>query len=168
MTGVVRTVLMVAALASAGLMPAWAHKGSDAYLDVQQTSLAASASGAGADDASSRGFRFKLSVAIKDLDQILPLDANADGKVTWGEVRTATPAVQQLLNEVANIEPPAMCRLAWQADGVEQRGDGAYMRMVAQAMCSATNGGCIPATRCWRRKPTCVRPLISRATTSSN
>ena len=142
MTGVVRTLLVVAAMASAGLTPAWAHKGSDAYLDVQQTSLAASASAsgasAGADDASSRGFRFTLSVAIKDLDQILPLDANADGKVTWGEVRTATPAVQQLLNEVANIEPPAMCRLAWQADGVEQRGDGAYMRMVAQAMCPLT------------------------------
>ena len=144
-----RFVLALLMIAALGLTPAWAHKGSDAYLDVQQTDGVAPASNttASTEAASLHGLRFTLSVAIKDLDQILPLDANADGKVTWGEVRAATPRVQQLLTEVAQIEPPPVaqaalppapgttCRIVWQADGVEQRGDGAYMRMVAQARC---------------------------------
>lgn len=119
-----------------------AHKGSDAYLDVQQ--------GAAGE------FSFTYSVAIKDLDLLLPLDANADGKVTWGELKTAMPAILSLLNVAANIETtdakagslpgisgvstaadaPA-CRLNWQPGGIEQRGDGNYVRLVAQARCPA-------------------------------
>ena len=119
-----------------------AHKGSDAYLDVQQ--------GAAGE------FSFTYSVAIKDLDLLLPLDANADGKVTWGELKTAMPAILSLLNMAANIEStdakagslpgtsgvstaanaPA-CRLNWQPGGIEQRGDGNYVRLVAQARCPA-------------------------------
>ena len=147
----VQALLVITVLAGLGLKPAWAHKGSDAYLDVQQISGIAAASGVSvnanpsADDAYLHGYRFTLSVAIKDLDQILPLDANADGKVTWGEVKAATPGVQQLLNDVANIEPASTsqspgavtCRLAWQADGIERRGDGTYMRLAAQARCPA-------------------------------
>jgi len=136
MIDVARALLATCALVMLGLNPAWAHKGSDAYLDVQQIATVAPA--VNADDAVWRSLRFTLSVAIKDLDQVLPLDANADGKVTWGEVKVATPAVLQLLNVVANTDPTAgavTCRLTWQSDGVEQRGDGAYMRMVAQARC---------------------------------
>ncbi|MGH6637807.1 MAG: hypothetical protein ACREBY_04275, partial [Polaromonas sp.] len=78
---------------------ALAHKGSDAYLDVQETPQrvkdAASAASDAPDAAAAkdalphRGFRFVLAVAIKDLDVLVPMDANADGKVTWGEVKAA-------------------------------------------------------------------------------
>ena len=130
-------------LAAAGADSALAHKGSDAYLDVQQVSDAAS-------DPAQRDYRFALAVAIKDLDQILPLDANADGKVTWGEVKVATPSVLVLLNEAANTEtlasPPASsaldgltaaspCHLEWKFDGLERRSDGTYLRVRAQARC---------------------------------
>ena len=93
-------------------------------------------------------------MAIKDLDLVVPIDANADGKVTWGEVKAAMPLVLALLNEVANIEPPpgrvasiepppalqanaVACRLNWQSDGIERRTDGAYLRVAALARCSA-------------------------------
>lgn len=117
-----------------------AHKGSDAYLDVQETAQAV----AEQDAAQHRDFRFVLAVAIKDLDLLVPIDANADGAVTWGEVKAAMPEVLSLLNGVANtgLLPRAdaaapACTLQWQADGIERRSDGAYLRMKAQARCPA-------------------------------
>ena len=118
--------------------PALAHKGSDAYLDVRQTEPPA-----GAGNVSE--LRFALAVALRDLDLIVPVDANADARVSWGEVRAATPQVLAALNTLANLEAPPQvasgpapaCRLDWQADGLERRSDGVYFRAVAQARCPA-------------------------------
>ena len=117
--------------------PALAHKGSDAYLDVRQTQAPA---GAG----SVSDFRFALAVALRDLDLIVPVDANADARMSWGEVRAATPQVLAALNTLAHLEVPGAasgplpaCRLDWQADGVERRSDGVYFRALAQARCPA-------------------------------
>ena len=118
--------LWLACLMLLGSQGAWAHKGSDAYLDVQQVNEGTL--GGGGQD-----FRFVLAVAIKDLDLLLPLDGNADGKVTWGEVKAAMPQVQALLNQAANTGPA--CRLDWQPGGMDRRSDGAYLRLVAQARC---------------------------------
>ena len=137
-----------------GAGPALAHKGSDAYLDVQELAdtAAPEAPGAAVRAATQRVYRFSLAVAIKDLDLLVPIDANADGKVTWGEVKAAMPLVRALANEVANIEPqgqgqaqpqaagPAAaspCHLDWQSDGLDLRGDGTYIRLAAQARCPA-------------------------------
>ena len=135
---------MLALALGAGL--AQAHKGSDAYLDVQEVSDTASGVSAAASDPAQRHFRFGLSVAIKDLDLLVPVDANADGKVTWGEVKSAMPLVLALANEAVNLEPPpgqqgnaAACRLNWQSDGVERRSDGAYVRFAAQARCAVVD-----------------------------
>ena len=103
---------------------ALAHKGSDAYLDVQQAEQGVS--------------QFKLSIAIKDLDLILPLDGNADGKVTWGEVKAAAPGIVEVINANANLEATA-CRLQWQFSQLEKRNDGAYMMFEAQTACPAGN-----------------------------
>ncbi len=112
---------------------AQAHKGSDAYLEVQQTAVDA----AGA----SRDFRLVLAVAVRDLDLVVPMDANADGRVTWGEVKAATPQALALFNDKAGFDVPAgapdACRLAWQADGLERRSDGVYLRAAATARCPA-------------------------------
>jgi hypothetical protein len=131
-----RTLLCFCCLTVVSGGAALAHKGSDAYLDVQQVNGVAP------------DYRFTLSVAIKDLDQVLPLDADADGKVTWGEVKNAMPQVLALLNKSANTERVAdalatgqvtldSCHLAWKFDGVERRGDGAYLRLAAQGRCTA-------------------------------
>jgi hypothetical protein len=118
--------------------PALAHKGSDAYLDVQQLEQAASQGAAGSAEKIS-DFRFVLAVALRDLDLVVPLDANADARLTWGEVKAATPQVLALLNQVAQLDVPpgtqAACALHWQADGLERRSDGVYLRAAAQARC---------------------------------
>ena len=125
---------------------ALAHKGSDAYLDVQSKSVAATGSVNNVPqipgDPKIRGYGFTLSVAIKDLDLALPLDANADGKVTWGEIKAAMPQVQTLANQSAGLHAgggqAAGCRLDWQYAGLEQRSDGAYVKLASSSQCDLT------------------------------
>ncbi len=112
---------------------ALAHKGSDAYLDVRE---AVPPAGASVSAAQAAEYRFALSVALKDLDLVVSVDANADGQVTWAEVKTAAPDVARLLDQVVQLESSAApCRLDWQPDGVERRSDGVYARMAATAVC---------------------------------
>ena len=132
-----------------GTVSALAHKGSDAYLDVREIPPVAGA--APSPVVALKEYRFSLAIAIKDLDLLVPVDSNSDGKVTWGEVKAAMPLVLALANEAANLEsgPRAQaqrpgqpvagaCHLNWQSDGVDQRSDGHYVRLVAQARCPAT------------------------------
>ena len=102
-------------------LPVWAHKGSDAYLDIRETGSA---------------LNIQLSVALKDLDLLLPIDANADGVLTWAEVQAATPAVLALLQTHTGLEAPAPgCALQWRFDGLERRSDGTYLRARSQPNC---------------------------------
>lgn len=157
--------------------PAHAHKGSDAYLDVQdvqqvQASTPASRSAASAapgtggnadtntntntSDPAPGDLRLVLAVALRDLDLLVPIDANADARITWGEIKTATPQLLALFNATTGLAPdteqaaqsgtpaaatppprPDACALAWQADGLERRSDGVYFRAAAQARCPA-------------------------------
>lgn len=113
----------------------WAHKGSDAYLDVRQ---ADAASESGPADT----IRFRLSVALRDLDQVVEIDTNQDARLSWGEVKAAMPQLLALLTGSANTDsapssPASSCRLDWHSDGLERRGDGVYLRVAAQAACAA-------------------------------
>jgi HupE / UreJ protein len=122
---------------------ALAHKGSDAYLDVQTKVVAAAASASNLPQAQNvRGYEFTLSIAIKDLDLALPLDANADGQVTWGEIKAVLPQVQQLANQSAllhvNADQSTACRLDWHYAALEQRSDGAYVKLASTSHCDAT------------------------------
>lgn len=159
--------MMALLMALSVISPALAHKGSDAYLDVQQLAAPAtpalSATSSAADRNSAQGlvdFKLELAVAIRDLDLVVPIDANADAQVTWGEIKTATPQILSLLNETAALTttiaaadtaappareptqkqvdgPGAICPLSWQADGLERRSDGVYFRAAAEAHCPA-------------------------------
>jgi hypothetical protein len=137
----IKTSCLVVVWACLGLSSAWAHKGSDAYLDVQEVVMPPSASSQA--ERNLRDYQLQFAVAVKDLDLILPLDANADGQVTWGEIRAATPLVIASLNSAARLEVvsgPSSCALHWQYDGVERRSDGAYLRFASQALCSMEQG----------------------------
>lgn len=122
--GLARLAVLLAGWALAAT--AWAHKGSDAYLDLQD---------------SPDGLQATLSVALKDLDLLLPLDADADGLLTWGEVQAATPAVLDLLQQHARLQPDppqdAACTAVWRFDGLERRSDGTYLRAASRSPCAA-------------------------------
>ena len=139
------TAMLLISLGCAGA--ALAHKGSDAFLDVQEAAIALP--GAATTAPQERNLRFELSVAIKDLDLLVPMDANSDGNVTWGEAKAATPAVVALLNQAANlvvgnvagnavgnaVGNVAACHLGWQFQGLERRSDGAYLQLSSEARC---------------------------------
>lgn len=136
--GALRGLCCAAVLALWCSGAAQAHKGSDAYLDLRQIPSEAASSNTDA-PASQRSLRLVLSVAIKDLDLLLPLDANSDGRVTWGETRSVMPQVQQAVDGAVALDSAApACALRWQFDGIEQRGDGAYVRLAAAAQCPTT------------------------------
>ncbi|HTL92607.1 MAG TPA: hypothetical protein VL176_09680, partial [Steroidobacteraceae bacterium] len=56
--------------------PAYAHKPSDSYLTLSVAS-------------SGELLRGQWDIALRDLDFVLGLDANADGEITWAELKAA-------------------------------------------------------------------------------
>ena len=83
--------LLVAALLCAATS-AWAHKPSDSYLTLRVDAQRISG---------------QWDIALRDLDFALGLDADGDGQITWGEVRTRH-------DEIAAY---AAARLALRSDG---------------------------------------------------
>ncbi len=120
---------------------AQAHKGSDAYLDVRQAAvLPDPAPPSSQREEPPQAYQFVLSVALRDLDQVVAVDANGDARITWGEIRAASTQMVQVLREAVRLDPgdvPSQdaCGLAWQPDGFERRSDGLYLRVAAQALC---------------------------------
>ncbi len=101
---------------------AWAHKPSDSYLSLRSDGPAITG---------------QWDIALRDLDVVLGLDADGDGQITWGEVRTRH-------EEIAAF---ALARLQLQADGqpctlsagpqqVDEHTDGAYTVIPLQARCA--------------------------------
>ncbi len=157
-----RCALLALALLWVGTPVALAHKGSDAYLEVRQLpDAAAPTSGvdrrADSQGRSAQDFRFVLSVALRDLDQVVAVDADGDARITWGEVKRATPQLLALLDQTVRLAVGAgdkvsgtpeggsdsaanpACALRWQADGLERRSDGSYFRAAATVRCASAD-----------------------------
>ncbi len=112
-------------LLGAALLPAaWAHKPSDSYLSVKTDGSAV--------------VEGRWDIALRDLDFAIGLDADGDGRITWGEVRTRH----------AEIARYATARLQLQADGqpctvqvgaqlVDEHTDGAYTVLPLRWTCAA-------------------------------
>lgn len=106
----------------------FAHKGSDAYL-----TLASGADGR---------VDVRISITLKDLDVVLPVDGNRDGQVTWGEVRAAAPAVgayfdrgMQWTHGGPVSASSQSCAPAWTHGSLERRSDGTYWVASATLPC---------------------------------
>jgi hypothetical protein len=106
------TALLLAGISLLGAAPAFAHKPSDAYLELA---------------VGERGeVRQRLDVAVRDLDRDLVLDADADGRITWGEVKarwdevtrvTAAAVAPQAAGQDCTAGPAAPPRIADHLDG---------------------------------------------------
>lgn len=107
-------LMLLAAVAG----PASAHKSSDAYLQLAATPS---------------GISLRVDVALRDLDVALDLDANADGRLTWGEVRTAWPAIDAYVRSRVQV---AGCDLQAASPALERRIDGAYAALLLSATCN--------------------------------
>ncbi|HEY4065863.1 MAG TPA: HupE/UreJ family protein [Burkholderiaceae bacterium] len=105
------------ALALVGL-GAQAHKASDSYLQL---------------DAGEKTLAVRWDIALRDLDIPLVIDANDDGRVTWGEVKAAWPRIEHYAMERLNI---AGCPLTLARTALERRNDGAYAVMFLTSDCA--------------------------------
>ena len=117
-----RALLAIVLLALAG--SAHAHKPSDSYLSVTVTGGQVSG---------------RWDIALRDLDFAIGLDADGDGRITWGELRARH----------ADVAAYASARLGVQADGractlkvgeqlVDDHTDGAYTVLPLALACPVT------------------------------
>jgi len=97
---------------------AGAHKASDSYLQIT---------------AAAGRLDVRWDIALRDLDVALDLDSDADGKLTWGEVRAAWPRIEAYALRRLAIEG---CPLAAIGRGLERRNDGAYAVLLLRSSCT--------------------------------
>lgn len=106
-----------------GWTPALAHKSSDAYLrwQVDGTQL-----------------QQRLDIALIDLDRELELDADGDGRLSWGEVRRRWPDIEALAGEGVRLRRgDAPCRvIERQSALLDTHTDGAYAVLRTRLDCS--------------------------------
>lgn len=96
---------------------AFAHKASDAYLQLRVEPQSAS---------------LRIDVALRDLDVALDLDTDGDGRLTWREVRSAWPAIETYLRSNVAVQG---CEFPNSAHALERRVDGAYAALTMSGRC---------------------------------
>ena len=111
-----RLAMLLLGLALAGA--AEAHKSSDSYLQI------AAAPGQ---------LDVRWDIALRDLDVALDLDSDADGKLTWAEVRGAWPRIEAYALQHISIDG---CPLTAKSRGLERRNDGAYAVLYLSSPCT--------------------------------
>jgi hypothetical protein len=103
--------------------PARAHKPSDSYLTLR---------------VSESRIEGRWDIALRDLDYAIGLDSDADGDLTWGEVRARNDdIVTYALNHLRVSQGGALCATAARELLVVSHSDGAYTAFAFSARCEA-------------------------------
>jgi len=81
----------------------------------------------------------RLDIALRDLDRDLGLDADGDGALSWGEVRTRWPDIEGLAAEGVRFEADgAACTLQHRAaPQLDSHSDGVHAVLVSHWRCPA-------------------------------
>jgi hypothetical protein len=112
---VLRTICCLAWLALGSNVQA--HKASDSYLQIE---------------AGQKGTTLRWDIALRDLDAAIDIDTNEDGKLTWGEVKTAWPRIEAYALPRLGISG---CVLRQTGQALERRSDGAYAVLLMASDC---------------------------------
>ena len=116
-----RRWMLALLLSVAASAPAHAHKASDAYLTLER------------DGAALRG---QWDIALRDLDNVLALDANGDGEITWGELRARHADIAAYALARLHVTSSGQaCPLHADAHLVDSHTDGAYAVMRLSGRC---------------------------------
>jgi hypothetical protein len=103
---------------------ALAHAPSDAYLVLRAAP-------------GSARVELRLDVALRDLEQEPGLDADADGRITWGELRAARAALEAYaFAHLSLASDGAPCPLRPAGLEAALHSDGAYAVLLAEASCA--------------------------------
>jgi len=105
-----------------------AHSASDAYLDLTV-------------DAANRAGAFVVhgqwDVALRDLDFVLKLDDDGDGRLTWAEVRHHRAAIEEYAYTYLRVSGRAgeACAIRRARVLIDNHADGAYAALLFDAVC---------------------------------
>jgi HupE / UreJ protein len=100
---------------------AFAHSQSYGYLTIS---------------ANEKGLQGKLELAIRDLDRMLALDSNGDGKITWGDIKTQESLIiDKALATVSLSRAASICLLAGGPSLVDHHGGETYLVIPYTAVC---------------------------------
>jgi len=114
----IRIVLFALLLAG---QAAHAHKASDSYLQLA---------------ARGDSLQGRWDIALRDLDYAIGLDRDADGRLTWGEVRAAAESIKAYaLTHLALTADDEVCPLHAGDLLIEQHSDGRYAVVPLSAPC---------------------------------
>ena len=79
-----------------------------------------------------------LEIAIRDAELAVGVDANHDGKVTWGELRANEPRLERYVTQHLILSAQGSeCALTFQPLQVNERVDGNYAWLPFTAQCAA-------------------------------
>jgi hypothetical protein len=120
---------LTAAIFLASHGTATAHSASDAYLNLT------------ADTASPAGkalIHGQWDIALRDLDFVLKLDDNGDGRITWGEVRRHSTAIETFAYQYLKVDggPNNDCALKPRKQMIDDHADGAYAALFFDVICT--------------------------------
>ena len=102
--------------------PAQAHKASTSYLHLR------------VDDQQLEG---RWDIALRDLDYAIGLDANDDGRITWGEVRGAQSRIADYALQHLKVDGDGKtCTLAVDGLQIVEHSDGNYAVLDLRGTCS--------------------------------
>lgn len=126
-----RAAALPALLALAALAPAasaHAHQASDAYLQASA-------------DPDGR-LALRADVALRDLDVVLDLDADADGRLSWGEVRARQDDIAGYVAAHLPLRRPGGgdCPLAPAGFTLDRKADGTYAALRYRGGCTLADG----------------------------
>lgn len=115
--GSVARRLLLALILGSVAFASQAHKSSDSYLQL---------------DADANELKVRWDIALRDLDVALDLDTNADGKLSWGEIKAALPRIEAYAMARLSIRG---CDLRVANTALERRNDGAYVVLYLTSAC---------------------------------
>jgi hypothetical protein len=126
-------------LALIGRAPAEAHSASDAYLDLRVPESARTG-GASADGASAGRIvlQGQWDIALRDLDFVLKLDDDGDGRLTWGEVQRHAAAIERYAFAHLRFKEEAghACKVVPTRRMIDAHADGAYDALFFEVRCA--------------------------------
>jgi hypothetical protein len=108
---------------------AGAHSASDAYLTLTADRSAAPGPSV---------IHGQWDIALRDLDFVLKLDDDGDGKLTWGEVHRHQAAIERYAYQHLTLEggPGNACSIKPDRQLIDGHADGAYVALFFEAVCA--------------------------------
>jgi hypothetical protein len=106
-----------------------AHSASDAYLTL---------TAAGTGTPGQIVIHGQWDIALRDLDFVLPMDDDADGRLTWGEVRRHQAAIERFAYQHIALRGGSgnPCAIKRGQQLIDAHADGAYAVLFFDAVCA--------------------------------